>query len=126
MDKTTRALIVDDYDNMLRILRGFLKRIDIVDVTEASNGEAALDLIQKRSFDLVISDWNMAPMNGIELLRAVRREPHLKNLPFIIVTAANEESQILEAKQAGVSNYIVKPFDAATLHRKVKAVMKKG
>ena len=73
MDKTTRALIVDDYDNMLRILRGFLKRIDIVDVTEASNGEAALDLIQKRSFDLVISDWNMAPMNGIELLRAVRR-----------------------------------------------------
>lgn len=126
MDKTTRALIVDDYDNMLRILRGFLKRIDIVDVTEASNGEAALDLIQKRSFDLVISDWNMAPMNGIELLRAVRREPHLENLPFIIVTAANEQSQILEAKQAGVSNYIVKPFDAATLHRKVKAVMKKG
>ena len=126
MDKTTRALIVDDYDNMLRILRGFLKRIDIVDVTEASNGEAALDLIQKRSFDLVISDWNMAPMNGIALLRAVRRKPHLKNLPFIIVTAANEQSQILEAKQAGVSNYIVKPFDAATLHRKVKAVMKKG
>ena len=126
MDKTTRALIVDDYDNMLRILRGFLKRIDIVDVTEANNGEAALDLIQKRSFDLVISDWNMAPMNGIALLRAVRRKPHLKNLPFIIVTAANEQSQILEAKQAGVSNYIVKPFDAATLHRKVKAVMKKG
>ena len=126
MDKTTRALIVDDYDNMLRILRGFLKRIDIVDVTEASNGEAALDLIQKRSFDLVISDWNMAPMNGIALLRAVRRKPHLKNLPFIIVTAANEQSQILEAKQAGVSNYIVKPFDANTLHRKVKAVMKKG
>jgi len=126
VDKTTRALIVDDYDNMLRILRGFLKRIDIVDVTEASNGEAALDLIQKRSFDLVISDWNMAPMNGIALLRAVRRKPHLKNLPFIIVTAANEQSQILEAKQAGVSNYIVKPFDAATLHRKVKAVMKKG
>ena len=126
MLKATRVLIVDDYFNMLHILRSCLKQLGIIDVREATDGEAAYDLLNLRHFDLVISDWTMEHMTGIELLRAVRQNPDFSDLPFIIVTATNEQNQILEAKEAGVSDYIVKPFSAAVLNRKVKSVLGYG
>lgn len=126
MLKEMRVLIVDDYFNMLHILRSCLKQIGIIDVREATDGQSAYELLKLRHFDLVISDWNMEHMSGIELLRAVRQNPDFNDLPFIIVTATNEQSQILEAKEAGVTDYIVKPFSAAVLNRKVKSVLGYG
>jgi two-component system chemotaxis response regulator CheY len=117
-----RVLIVDDYGTMLRILRNLLRQLDINDVEEASNGEDALSLLKRKAFDLVISDWNMAPMTGLELLRQVRGEAKLKSMPFIMVTAESKTENVIAAKQAGVSNYIVKPFNAETLRAKIASV----
>ncbi len=120
-----KVLIVDDYKTMLRIIRNLLKQIDVQNVDEASDGAEALAKLQSSSFDLVISDWNMAPMTGLELLQHVRKDPRLMKLPFIMVTAESKTENIIAAKQAGVSNYIVKPFTAETLKEKIERVIHK-
>ena len=124
LDKKMRILIVDDYSTMLRILRNLLRQLDLQNVDEAQNGEEALFKLRKETFDLVISDWNMQPMTGLELLRQVRADARLKSVPFIMVTAESKTENVITAKQAGVSNYIVKPFNAETLKQKIMSVFK--
>jgi two-component system chemotaxis response regulator CheY len=123
IDKSMNVLIVDDYKTMLRIIRNLLKQLGFDNVDEATDGSQALQKLRQRDFGLVISDWNMEPMTGIELLREVRADARLKNLPFIMVTAESKTENVISAKAAGVSNYIVKPFNAATLKMKLAAVL---
>ena len=124
LDKKMRILIVDDYTTMLRILRNLLRQLELNNVDEAQNGEEALFKLRKETFDLVISDWNMTPITGIDLLRQVRADVRLKRIPFIMVTAESKTENVIVAKQAGVSNYIVKPFNAETLRMKIESVFK--
>ncbi|MCK6453359.1 MAG: response regulator [Alphaproteobacteria bacterium] len=123
VDMNMPILIVDDYKTMLRIIRNLLKQLGFDNVDEATDGSAALLKLRQRDFALVISDWNMEPMTGIELLREVRADARLKDLPFIMVTAESKTENVISAKAAGVSNYIVKPFNAATLKMKLAAVL---
>jgi two-component system, chemotaxis family, chemotaxis protein CheY len=123
MDKNTNILIVDDYKTMLRIIRNLLKQLEFDNVDEASDGSEALAKLRAGNFGLVISDWNMQPMTGLDLLKEVRADSRLKNLPFIMITAESKTENVVAAKQAGVSNYIVKPFNAETLKEKIEKVM---
>ena len=123
IDKTMNVLIVDDYRTMLRIIRNLLKQINFNNVDEALDGGEALTKLRAGNFSLVISDWNMEPMTGLQLLREVRADAKLKTLPFIMVTAESKVENIVIAKQAGVSNYIVKPFNADTLKSKIEKVL---
>ena len=123
MDKNTQVLVVDDYKTMLRIIRNLLKQLGLENVDEATDGQDALVKLRNGNFGLVISDWNMAPMTGLDLLKEVRADPRLKDTPFIMVTAESKTENVTAAKQAGVSNYIVKPFNAETLREKIEKVM---
>ena len=123
MDKSTPVLIVDDYKTMLRIIRNLLKQLEFENVEEATDGQEALSKLRTGSFGLVISDWNMAPMTGLDLLKEVRADARLKSTPFIMITAESKTENVVAAKQAGVSNYIVKPFNAETLRDKIEKVM---
>ena len=116
-------LIVDDYKTMLRIIRNLLKQLGFENVDEATDGASALSKLRAKSYGLVISDWNMEPMTGLQLLREVRSDAKLRALPFIMVTAESKKENVITAKEAGVSNYIVKPFNAATLKMKLEAVI---
>jgi two-component system chemotaxis response regulator CheY len=117
------VLIVDDYKTMLRIIRNLLRHIDFENVEEASDGNEALEKLHAGNFGLIISDWNMEPMTGLELLQHVRGDQKLKSIPFIMVTAESKTENVIVAKQAGVSNYIVKPFNAETLRGKIQKVL---
>jgi two-component system chemotaxis response regulator CheY len=116
-------LIVDDYKTMLRIIRNLLKQIGFDNVDEATDGSMALQKLRDKPYGLVISDWNMEPMTGLQLLREVRADAKLKALPFIMITAESKTENVMMAREAGVSNYIVKPFNAATLKTKLSAVL---
>ena len=117
-----QVLIVDDYKTMLRIVRNLLKQIGFENVDEASDGGSALAKMRQKEYGLVISDWNMEPMTGLQLLKEVRADAKLKTVPFIMVTAESKTENVVAAKEAGVSNYIVKPFNAATLKEKLVSV----
>jgi len=123
VDKDMRVLIVDDYKTMLRIISNLLKQIGFSNVDEASDGATALQMLREADYGLVISDWNMEPMTGLQLLKEVRADEVLKSTPFIMVTAESKTENVVAAKQAGVNNYIVKPFNAETLKRKLVAVL---
>ena len=123
VDKSMNVLIVDDYKTMLRIIRNLLKQIDFNNVEEASDGGEALSKLKTGHYGLVISDWNMQPMTGLELLTEVRKDSKLRALPFIMITAESKIENVVAAKQAGVSNYIVKPFNAETLKDKIEKVL---
>lgn len=123
VDMKLKFLVVDDYDTMQRILTNLLKQLGFTNVDSASDGQQALAMLQDDNFDFVISDWNMEPMTGIELLREVRGDDKLKHLPFIMITAESKSENMIAAKQAGVSDYIVKPFDAETLKGKIASVL---
>ena len=123
VDKNMPILIVDDYKTMLRIIRNLLKQLGFDNVDEATDGSAALQKLRDRDFGLVISDWNMEPMSGLQLLKEVRADVKLKQLPFIMITAESKSENVIAAKEAGVSNYVVKPFNAATLKGKLSAVL---
>jgi two-component system chemotaxis response regulator CheY len=122
INKAMPILIVDDYKTMLRIVRGLLNQLGFNNIDEATDGAMAWDMVQKKPYGLVVSDWNMEPMSGFEFLKLVRTNPTTKQLPFIMVTAESKTENIIAAKQAGVSNYIVKPFNAQTLKQKLEAV----
>jgi len=126
IDKAMNVLIVDDYKTMLRIIRNLLKQIDFNNVEEATDGVEALAKMRTNNFGLVISDWNMAPMTGLQLLQEVRADSRLKQTPFIMITAESKTENVVAAKQAGVSNYIVKPFNAETLREKIEKVLGHG
>ncbi|MCX8133170.1 MAG: chemotaxis response regulator CheY [Roseococcus sp.] len=123
IDKSMNVLIVDDYKTMLRIIRNLLKQLEFDNVEEATDGAEALAKLRAGNFGLVISDWNMEPMTGLDLLKEVRADSRLKHLPFIMVTAESKTENVIAAKQAGVSNYIVKPFNAETLREKIEKVL---
>ena len=122
VDHTMPVLIVDDYKTMIRIIRNLLKQLSFANVDEAGDGTAALDMMRHKQYGLIISDWNMEPMTGYELLREVRADDQLSRTPFIMVTAESKTENVIAAKKAGVNNYIVKPFNAATLKTKIEAV----
>jgi two-component system chemotaxis response regulator CheY len=123
LDKDMPILIVDDYKTMLRIIRNLLKQLEFNHMDEATDGIAALAKLREKSYGLVISDWNMQPMTGLELLRAMRGDSDLEALPFIMITAESKTENVVAAKEAGVSNYIVKPFNAETLRAKIENVL---
>jgi two-component system chemotaxis response regulator CheY len=124
VDKNMHILIVDDYKTMLRIIRNLLRQLGFVNIDEATDGAMALSMMRGGgNYGLVISDWNMEPMTGLQLLREVRSDAKLKATPFIMVTAESKSENVIAAKEAGVSNYIVKPFNAETLKVKMVSVL---
>ena len=123
VDKNMPILIVDDYKTMLRIIRNLLKQLGFNNVEEAIDGSSALQKLRDKDCGLIISDWNMEPMSGLQLLKEVRADVKLKELPFIMITAESKSENVIAAKEAGVSNYIVKPFNAATLKGKLSTVL---
>lgn len=123
VNKSMPILIVDDYKTMLRIIRNLLRQLDFQNIDEATDGNAALQRLYQKDYELIISDWNMEPMTGLQLLREVRRNERLRHIPFIMVTAESKTENVIAAKEAGVSNYIVKPFNAETLKTKLQSVL---
>ena len=123
IDLNMQILIVDDYKTMLRIIRNLMKQLGFNNVDEATDGSAALQKLRDKRYGLVISDWNMEPMTGLQLLQEVRADGELKAMPFVMITAESKTENVIAAKQAGVNNYIVKPFNAATLKSKLQAVL---
>jgi two-component system chemotaxis response regulator CheY len=125
VDTNMRVLIVDDYKSMLSILRKLLEQINFNNVEEAIDGSEALEKLKEddAKYGLIISDWNMEPMNGIQLLRQVREEDALKLIPFIMISAESKSENVIAAKDAGVSSFIVKPFNASTLKAKMVSVL---
>jgi len=122
VDLSMSVLVVDDYNTMIRIIRNLLKQLGFENIDDASDGSAALNKMRGKKYGLVISDWNMEPMTGYDLLQVVRNDPELADTPFIMVTAESKTQNVIAAKKAGVSNYIVKPFNAQTLKSKIDAV----
>jgi two-component system chemotaxis response regulator CheY len=122
VDLSKPVLVVDDYNTMIRIIRNLLRQLGFEHIDDASDGSVALSKMRQRKYGLVISDWNMEPMTGYDLLQEVRADPALAATPFIMVTAESKTENVIAAKKAGVSNYIVKPFNAQTLKNKIEAV----
>ena len=122
IDMSMPVLVVDDYNTMIRIIRNLLKQLGFNNVDDACDGSSALAKLREKSYGLVISDWNMTPMTGYELLREIRADPVLRPTRFIMVTAESKTDNVIAAKKAGVDNYIVKPFNAQTLQHKIHSV----
>lgn len=116
------VLIVDDYNTMLRIMRNILKQIGFEDIDDASDGATALEKMRAKSYGLILSDWNMEPMTGYDLLREVRRDPSTAGIPFIMVMSESQGQSVSAARSAGANNYILKPFNATTLKVKIETV----
>lgn len=125
VDTNMKFLVVDDFSTMRRIVRNLLKELGFVNVHEAEDGIDALNKLRASEFDFVVSDWNMPNMTGIDLLKNIRKDPALKHLPVLMVTAEAKRENIIEAAQAGASGYVVKPFTAATLDEKLKKIFEK-
>lgn len=122
VDVSMPVLVVDDYKTMIRIIKNLLKQLGFENVDDAADGSEALGKMKDKKYGLVISDWNMEPMTGYELLKEVRSDDNLGRTPFIMITAESKTENVIAAKKAGVNNYIVKPFNAATLKNKIDAV----
>jgi len=126
MNLKMRILVVDDFASMRKIIKGLLKQIGFQNIEEADDGSTALEKLKIGEFDLVICDWNMPKVPGIEVLKAVRNDPRLKDLPFLMVTAEAKKDNVMEAVKAGVNQYIVKPFTAETLKKKIEKIFDEG
>jgi len=122
LDPKMPVLVVDDYGTMVRIIRNLLRQLGFEDIDDAADGSSALEKMNAKRYGLVISDWNMEPMTGFDLLQRVRATPDIETTPFIMVTAESKTENVIAAKKAGVNNYIVKPFNAQTLKAKIEAV----
>lgn len=125
MDKNIKILVVDDFSTMRRIIKNLLRDLGFNNTDEADDGTTALPKLQSGNFDLLITDWNMPGMQGIDLLKAVRADPKLSSMPVMMVTAEQKKEQIIEAAKAGVNGYIVKPFTAATLKEKLEKIFER-
>ena len=123
MSNTMKFLVVDDFSTMRRIVKGLLQELGYADITEADDGNTALPLLKNGAFDFLITDWNMPGMPGLDLLKAVRADVKLAKLPVLMLTAEAKREQIIEAAQAGVSGYVIKPFTAATLKEKIDKIL---
>jgi two-component system chemotaxis response regulator CheY len=125
MDKNIRILIVDDFSTMRRIVKNLLNDLGFTNTAEADDGNSALAELRRGPFDMVITDWNMPGMPGIELLKAIRADATLAKMPVLMVTAEAKREQIIEAAQAGVNGYVIKPFTAATLSDKLDKIFER-
>ncbi len=125
MDPNMKILIVDDFSTMRRIIKNLLRDLGFTNTSEADDGLTALPMLQQGSFDFLVTDWNMPGMEGIELLKKVRADENLKSLPVLLVTAEAKKEQIVEAAQAGVNGYIVKPFTSGTLKEKIDKIFER-
>lgn len=125
MNKDMKILIVDDFSTMRRIIKNLLRDLGFTNTAEADDGATALPMLQNGSFDFLVTDWNMPGMSGIDLLKAVRADGKLKDLPVLMVTAEAKRDQIVEAAQAGVNGYVVKPFTAAVLKEKIEKIFER-
>jgi len=119
-----KILVVDDFSTMRKIVKGILKKLDFTNIEEADDGAAALQKLNADKFDLIVSDWNMPNMSGLELLKAIRSSQELKEIPFLMVTAEAKKDNIIEAVKAGASNYIVKPFTEEVIQKKLEEMFK--
>jgi len=124
MDPGMKILVVDDFSAMRRILKNVLGQIGLTNIIEADDGTTALDVLKDNKVDLIVSDWTMPKMSGLDLLKTVRSNESTKDTPFLMVTASSQKDDVLEAVQAGVSNYIVKPFTADTVKEKLARIFK--
>lgn len=125
MNKSIKILVVDDFPTMRRIVRNLLKDLGYDNVEEAEDGQIGLSKLQGGNFDLVVSDWNMPNMDGLELLKAIRADAALAKIPLLMVTAEAKKENIVAAAQAGASGYVVKPFTAAVLEEKLNKIFEK-
>lgn len=125
MDRKMKILVVDDFSTMRRIVKNLLKQIGYENIEEAEDGQHAFSKLKGEQYQFVVSDWNMPNMTGIELLKNVRSDPELKDLPFLMVTAEAEKEKVIEAIKAGVNNYIIKPFTAEILKEKMEKIFEK-
>ncbi|BBA34334.1 chemotaxis protein CheY [Methylocaldum marinum] len=125
MNKNMKILVVDDFSTMRRIIRNLLRELGFNNIFEADDGQSALPKLQSGGIDFLITDWNMPGMTGIDLLRTVRADPNLAQLPVLMVTAEAKRDQIVEAAQAGVNGYVIKPFTAATLQEKIEKIFER-
>jgi len=125
LNKNMKILVVDDFSTMRRIIKNLLRDLGLQNVSEADDGTTALPMLQNGEYDFVVTDWNMPGMQGIDLLRAIRADERLRHIPVLMVTAEAKREQIIEAAQAGVNGYIVKPFTAATLKEKLDKVFER-
>jgi two-component system chemotaxis response regulator CheY len=124
MDKSIKVLVVDDFATMRRILKNILKQIGFKNLVEADDGTTAWDVLEEQEIDLVLCDWNMPKMTGLELLKKVRASEKYAKIPFLMVTAEAQKQNVIEAVQAGVSNYVVKPFTAEAISEKLEKILK--
>jgi two-component system chemotaxis response regulator CheY len=124
MDTSIKILIVDDFATMRRILKNILKQLGFKNIVEADDGTTAWDVLEGQKIDLIISDWNMPKMTGLEFLKKVRENDAYKGKPFLMVTAEAQKQNVIEAVQAGVSNYVVKPFTAEAISEKLEKILK--
>ena len=125
MDKDMKILIVDDFSTMRRIIKNLLRDLGFTNTAEADDGVTALPMLENGNFDFLVTDWNMPGMTGIDLLKAVRANDRLKDMPILMVTAEAKREQIVEAAQAGVNGYVVKPFTAAVLKEKIEKIFER-
>ncbi|HHS83390.1 MAG TPA: chemotaxis protein CheY [Gammaproteobacteria bacterium] len=125
MDKDMKILVVDDFSTMRRIIKNLLRDLGFNNTSEADDGSTALPMLQNGSFDFLVTDWNMPGMTGIDLLKAVRADENLAHMPVLMVTAEQKREQIIEAAQAGVNGYIIKPFTAQTLKEKLDKIFER-
>ncbi len=125
MDKNMKVLVVDDFSTMRRIVKNLLRDLGFTNTVEADDGQTALPILEAGGIDFLVTDWNMPGMTGIELLKAVRENPDLVDLPVLMVTAEAKREQIIMAAQAGVNGYVIKPFTAATLKEKIEKIFER-
>jgi len=125
LDKNIKILVVDDFSTMRRIVKNLLSDLGFKNIDEADDGNTALPKLKSGNFDFLVTDWNMPGMTGIDLLKAVRADPSLASLPVLMVTAESKREQIIEAAQAGVNGYVVKPFTAGTLEEKINKIFER-
>lgn len=125
MNKEMKILVVDDFSTMRRIIKNLLRDLGFTNTNDADDGQTALPMLKSGGYDFLVTDWNMPGMTGIDLLKAVRADPELASLPVLMVTAEQKKEQIVEAAQAGVNGYIVKPFTAVTLKEKIEKIFER-
>jgi two-component system, chemotaxis family, chemotaxis protein CheY len=125
LNKNMKILVVDDFSTMRRIIKNLLRDLGFTNISEADDGSTALPMLQSGDFDFLVTDWNMPIMTGIDLLKAVRADERLSTMPVLLVTAEAKKDQIVEAAQAGVNGYVVKPFTAETLKEKIEKIFER-
>jgi two-component system, chemotaxis family, chemotaxis protein CheY len=121
-DKNMRIMVVDDFSTMRRIVRNILKQLGFTNIEEAEDGSVALEKLKEGEFQFVITDWNMPNMTGLDLLKSIRGNERLKDIPVLLVTAEAEKENVVQAAQAGVNDYVVKPFTADVLQKKIDRI----